>query len=128
MTGWSAGTLASRELNVQEWGAVIVQLGPVVSLGATMKRVSPRHRKSHTIRQGRQKHGGYGGCSHPPKTNIQKQYFDQYQLLKTLTFPKRAEMLRDSFLIGKILSMKEISKLYLHKCCTCPTDLEVLHL
>lgn len=93
MTGWSAGTLASRELNVQEWGAVIVQLGSVVSLGATMKRVSPRHCKSHTIRQGRQKHRGYGGCSHPPKTSIQKQYFDLYQLLKTLTFLERAEML-----------------------------------
>jgi len=40
MKEWSVGTLASINCNVGGRGAVIVQLQPVVSLGATMKRVS----------------------------------------------------------------------------------------
>ena len=39
MTGWSVGTLASMKHNVNTGGAVGVQLQPVVSHGATMRKV-----------------------------------------------------------------------------------------
>lgn len=50
MTGWSVDTLALINQIVRAGDAVIVQLQPVVNLGATMKKVNHIIRESFVMR------------------------------------------------------------------------------